>query len=154
MESLPKNSKITESGREMSKFREYELWYFNLVYSYIYHWLVLSHDLFQSRYCFTGKASFTLELLSEPPCRGSTLSGRGFHWELYSCQKCSPSPGILEDFEGERKTEPIPKFFHLLSQGVRFRDCCPFVSKQIVLLEDDWSSEIYCQPDAYFWLNQ
>lgn len=62
-DGLPTNRNIPESGKEMSKFREYELWYFNLVFSYNYCWLLLLCDLFQSRYCFVWEVSLTSESL-------------------------------------------------------------------------------------------
>ena len=56
---LSRNSRISESGKETSMFREYELWYSQLGFSYVYCWLVLLNDFFQSKYCFTWKVSFT-----------------------------------------------------------------------------------------------
>lgn len=96
MYGLPKSSKIPESGEEMSKFREYELWYFNLVFSYGYCWLVHSPDLYSKSVppCWEG-------LLSQPP---HVIGGSTENFTL-ARGVCS----LLEDFEG--KTETIPKFF-------------------------------------------
>lgn len=92
-DGLLNNSKIPESREEMSKFRENELWYLYLVFSYNYCWLVHSCDLFKSRYCFARKVSFTLERRcdSELPLRN-----------LFLPEERSVSPRILEDFEGEK----------------------------------------------------
>lgn len=67
----------------MSKFREYELWYFYLVFSYNYWCFVLSRDLFPK---------LVLLQRSFSPQRDSvSSSGRSFHGDFHSDLTCVPS---------------------------------------------------------------